>query len=70
MELNFVYCFDDNFNLQALTSIKSLLDKITKKDMLQENENYEQFVRIRGYLARAAKARLQGATTPIAYKWF
>jgi len=31
MELNFVYCFDDNFNLQALTSIKSLLDKITKK---------------------------------------
>tara|TARA_B100000674_G_C37549643_1_gene782254 strand:- start:124 stop:240 length:117 start_codon:yes stop_codon:yes gene_type:complete len=38
--------------------------------MLQENKNYEQFVRIRGYLARAAKARLQGATTPIAYKWF
>jgi len=31
MELNFVYCFDDNFNLQALTSIKSLLDKITRK---------------------------------------
>ena len=31
MELNFVYCFDDNFNYQALTSIKSLLDKITKK---------------------------------------
>ncbi len=31
MELNFVYCFDDNFNLQALTSIRSLLDKITKK---------------------------------------
>lgn len=31
MELNFVYCFDDNFNLQALSSIKSLLDKITKK---------------------------------------
>jgi lipopolysaccharide biosynthesis glycosyltransferase len=31
MELNFVYCFDDNFNLQGLTSIKSLLDKITKK---------------------------------------
>ena len=31
MELNFVYCFDDNFNFQALSSIKSLLDKITKK---------------------------------------
>ena len=31
LPLNFVYCFDDNFNLQALTSIKSLLDKITKK---------------------------------------
>ena len=31
MDLNFVYCFDDNFNYQALTSIKSLLDKITKK---------------------------------------
>lgn len=31
MELNFVYCFDDNFNFQALSSMKSLLDKITKK---------------------------------------
>ena len=31
MELNFVYCFDDNFNYQALTSIRSLLDKISKK---------------------------------------
>ena len=31
MELNFVYCFDDNFNLQASASIRSLLDKITKK---------------------------------------
>ena len=31
MELNFVYCFDDNYNYQALTSIKSLLDKVTKK---------------------------------------
>lgn len=31
MEFNFVYCFDDNFNLQAITSIKSLLDRISKK---------------------------------------
>ena len=31
MELNFVYCFDDNYNYQALTSIKSILDKVTKK---------------------------------------
>lgn len=31
MDLNFVYCFDDNFNFQALSSMKSLLDKITKK---------------------------------------
>lgn len=31
MVLNFVYCFDENFNLQALTSINSLLDKLSVK---------------------------------------
>ena len=44
MELNFVYCFDDNFNLQALTSIKSLLDKITKKaNIFIIHKNIESF---------------------------
>ena len=44
MELNFVYCFDNNFNLQALTSIKSLLDKITKKaNIFIIHENVQSF---------------------------
>ena len=30
-ELHFLYCFDNNFNKQALTSIKSLLDVSTEK---------------------------------------
>lgn len=47
MELNFVYCFDDNFNLQALTSIKSLLDRITKKaNIFIIHKNIESFNRI------------------------
>jgi len=31
MNLNFLYCFDNNFNQQAMTSIYSLLDKTTIK---------------------------------------
>ena len=31
MNLNFLYCFDNNFNQQAMTSICSLLDKTTIK---------------------------------------
>lgn len=31
MNLNFLYCFDNNFNLQALTSIHSLLGKVSEK---------------------------------------
>jgi len=47
MELNFVYCFDDNFNLQALTSIRSLLDNITKKaNIFIIHKNMESFNRI------------------------
>ena len=47
MELNFVYCFDDNFNLQAITSIKSLLDKITKKaNIFIIHKNIESFKHI------------------------
>ena len=47
MELNFVYCFDENFNLQALTSIKSLLDKITKKaNIFIIHRNVESFKQI------------------------
>jgi len=47
MELNFVYCFDDNFNLQALTSIKSLLDKISKKaNIFIIHKNTESFDRL------------------------
>ena len=48
MELNFVYCFDDNFNLQALTSIKSLLDKITKKaNIFIIHKNIESFNKLK-----------------------
>ena len=47
MELNFVYCFDDNFNLQALTSIRSLLDKVTKKvNIFIIHKNIESFKKI------------------------
>ena len=47
MELNFVYCFDDNFNLQALTSTKSLLDKISKKaNIFIIHKNTESFDRL------------------------
>lgn len=31
MNLSFLYCFDNNFNLQALTSINSLLGKVSEK---------------------------------------
>jgi len=31
MKINFLYCFDKNFNHQALTSINSLLNKVSKK---------------------------------------
>ena len=51
MELNFVYCFDDNFNLQALTSIKSLLDKITKKaNIFIIHKNIESFNKLKKIL--------------------
>lgn len=44
MELNFVYCFDENFNLQALTSMKSLLDKIsTKANIFIIHKNVKSF---------------------------
>ena len=31
MMLNFLYCFDQNYNIQALVSIYSLLENITEK---------------------------------------
>ena len=47
MELNFVYCFDDKYNYQALTSIKSLLDKITKKaNIFIVHKNIQSFNKI------------------------
>jgi len=47
MELNFVYCFDDNFNFQALSSMKSLLDKITKKaNIFIIHKNINSFIKI------------------------
>lgn len=51
MELNFVYCFDDNFNLQALTSIKSLLNKITKKaNIFIIHKNIESFKKMSSFI--------------------
>ena len=42
--LNFVYCFDENYNLQALTSINSLLLKTSKKiNLYIIHENPETF---------------------------
>ena len=42
--LNFVYCFDENYNLQALTSINSLLIKTSKKiNLYIIHENPETF---------------------------
>ena len=29
--LNFLYCFDNNYSIQALTSISSLLGKVSEK---------------------------------------
>lgn len=52
MELNFVYCFDDNFNLQALTSIKSLLNKITKKaNIFIIHKNIESFKKMSSFIS-------------------
>ena len=31
MSINILYCFDENYNLQALTSINSLLDEVSEK---------------------------------------
>ena len=53
MELNFVYCFDDNFNYQALTSIKSLLDKITKKaNIFIIHKNIKSFNKISNLISK------------------
>lgn len=44
MNLNFVYCFDENFNIQALTSINSLLNKLTvKANIFIIHKNIETF---------------------------
>ena len=29
--INFVYCFDENYNFQAFSSMVSLLDKVSEK---------------------------------------
>ena len=51
MELNFVYCFDDNFNLQALTSIRSLLNKITQKaNIFIIHKNIESFKKMSSFI--------------------
>jgi lipopolysaccharide biosynthesis glycosyltransferase len=56
MELNFVYCFDDNFNLQALTSIKSLLNKITKKaNIFIIHKNIESFKKMSSFISEHEK---------------
>ena len=53
MELNFVYCFDDNFNYQALTSIKSLLDKLTKKaNIFIIHKNIKSFNKISNLISK------------------
>ena len=42
-ELHFLYCFDNNFNIQALTSIKSLLNNSSVNlhlHIIHENEDY------------------------------
>ena len=31
MSINILYCFDENYNLQALTSMNSLLDEVSEK---------------------------------------
>ena len=42
--LNFIYCFDENYNLQALTSINSLLMKTSEKlNIYIIHENPESF---------------------------
>ena len=44
MSLNFVYCFDENFNIQALTSINSLLNKLSvKANIFIIHKNIETF---------------------------
>jgi len=56
MELNFVYCFDDNFNLQALTSIKSLLNKITQKaNIFIIHKNIESFKKMSSFISEHEK---------------
>ena len=40
--LNFVYCFDSNYNLQGLTSINSIAEKIDEKisiHIIHDNPN-------------------------------
>ena len=44
---NIVYCFDVNYNLQAFTSIISLLDNISKKvniHIIHKTEDSQDFI--------------------------
>ena len=40
MMLNFLYCFDQNYNIQALVSIYSLLENITEKINIPSTDPY------------------------------
>ena len=43
---NYLYCFDENYNFQAFSSIISLLDKVSKKIniyVIHKNENSDDF---------------------------